>query len=594
MARLLVIRLFVTVLVVGVWFVELASYDDQGTFAHGHVAVAGHPYLSRIVPDENYLIPLPAGLEEGDLVDRRTMSVAERETWAYPIRRPGDRLHLTVIRGGELHRVSLTAVEVPGDRVFAFLIGTHGVYAAMGLMLLWRGRDWGAWGLATWAFGFTLKEMLVLPGMPHLLGSVLDVVLRVVRDVGLFVAALSLVGAALPARARSASTWAMAALVTTTALARAVYYLGYTIWGWVPAWLPAVAFQSINLALVICVLVLAIGYVRAEAGQRLRIRWVLAACLFLLLTYLFWPATYPGPMQRVVLVFLTLATAGCFLYGILRHHLVDLSFVASRTLVYATVLALVVGTFAIVEHAIAAKALGKGAGLALHLLVPLVLGIVLHRVLGRVEHLIERLFFRRQFAADRALQRLADESAYMETGDALVARTLEDVAAHAGSQRVALYLRQEDGYACAGQRGGPEWPLQVDADDRLFVALRASPVERGLSESSGALKGRGIAFPMPVAGRLHGVLVCGERAERFTRDECATLRRVAQHVGIALHALKAREDAALLDQLVHGAVPLDVVRQQRRAAASLRPADADWPRVAKGDPGVRGIPESSS
>ena len=234
--------------------------------------------------------------------------------------------------------------------------------------------------------------------------------------------------------------------------------------------------------------------------------------------------------------------------------------------------------------------------LALHLLVPLVLGVVLHRVLARVEHLIEQLFFRRQFADERALRRLADESAYVEDPAALVARTLEDVATHARPARVALYRRTGAGYARAGQVGGPDWPPWVDADDRLFVALRAGPVEQLLAACRGALGDGGIAFPMPVAGRLHGALVCGERAEHFTRDECTILRAVAQQVGVALHALQAQADAALLEALVKGTVTLDAVRGCAEKAttqpAPLEPAPpahpADAGAVRAGDSGIAG------
>ena len=48
------------------------------------------------------------------------------------------------------------------------------------------------------------------------------------------------------------------------------------------------------------------------------------------------------------------------------------------------------------------------------------------------------------------------------------------------------------------------------------------------------------------------------------------LRKTAQAVGSALYALKAREDATLLDALVHGRIQLQALRQ--RAALTEPPS----------------------
>lgn len=311
-------------------------------------------------------------------------------------------------------------------------------------------------------------------------------------------------------------------------------------------------------------LLLLIGYRHADAAQRLRIRWfLLALALWASLSVfaLFYDSESGAKLGLLLLAALFTVPALLIAYAALRNRLVEVSYVVSRTFIYSAVGAVVVGVFVLVENALSAFAVGERQGALLQLGVPLALGLALNQLHKRIEHVIERLFFRRQFAAEQALHRLAHESTYIERPEHLLQRTLDEIARHLRPMRAAIY-RREDDYRKTGQTGAPDWPERVDPDDPLFVALRADTTVRDLHASPGALGGNGLAAPMHVAGRLHGAIVLGERAEGYSPDERELLRQAAQAVGSALYALKARDDAQLLDALGHGRIGLRELRRR--------------------------------
>ncbi|MDR7135388.1 hypothetical protein J2X06_002597 [Lysobacter niastensis] len=554
MNRLLV-RVAITVLVVGFW-AALLWRGYGGTWGIGDAPIEGLPYMGSVAPDPLSPAPMPAGLEPGDRFDRRDIPVRQRIELALATPEVGSRLHLKLRRGEETKEVTLVAAPVPALRTLDWVVlAAQALYTLLGLVLLWRGRNWLAWGLAVFALGFAMKDVVgyVLP-VEARIGAV--VALRAVRDIGLYVAARRLASTVLSPREASVSLWAMLGVVLMYAAAMLYSYLGYVLFARHSMLAANLGEYLLTVAPAICVATMAIGYGRSDESARLRIRWILVATLLHAVAFFLWNLT---PLW--IPVVLTVSATFCFAYAALRSHLVDLSFVISRTLVYGAVVALVVGVFAIVEHAIAAMALGEEAGIVLHLLVPLVLGITLHKLRERIEHVIERLFFRRQFNAERALQRLAHESAYMEREDALIARTFGDIAEHVGPNALAIYRRADGGYECAARAGQHEWPDRIDADDAAFVALRSGAGEQALSAVHSALGGGGIAFPMFVAGRLQGALVCGDRAQQYTPDERQSLKAVAHEVGAALYSMKARESERMLEALAHGKLSLRDVRE---------------------------------
>jgi len=552
MARL-IIRTVVTLLLVAVWTTLLwRGYGSGWGFAA--TPVANHQHLVAVASPGFIPGPVAPGLREGDLIDLRTLTRSQRVQIFSETARD-DALPLEVMRANKKQTVNLRPLPWRPDAPEILLRSLALLYNLLGLLLLWRGRDWVAWGLAVYAIGYGIKDVVGLVA-PLEAKAVLMVTLRGLRDTGLFVAMLALVRPAIPARL---SSMMLATMLSVVAVYMALMLHGFATLVFQARYATTLSAGDFGMtvASTLSAVVMVFGYRRSDEGNRLRIRWFLVGTVLHALSFMVWGVTLFWYGMTMALL-----AMGCFTYAALRHRLVDVSFAVSRTLVYGTVVALVVGVFAVLEHAIAGQAIGKQAGLVLHLVVPLVLGITLHKVRERVEHVIERLFFRRQFDAERALLRLGRESAYMERDDRLIVRTLHDISRHARPSRVAFYLRCDIGYERARQEGVPDWPARIDADDPAFVALRSGAQEQGLPLYASVLGPGGLVFPMSIAGRLEGAIVCGDRAQQYTRAERELLGRVVHDVGVALHGLRARRSEILLEALARGTLTVREVRER--------------------------------
>ncbi|HRO62803.1 GAF domain-containing protein [Thermomonas sp.] len=572
MDRWRLLRIAVTVLVLGLQLAYILTAGNIGRFPLRCDNAPGPAGRCVVLPLDD--VPLPTGLQPGDVLYDSELPLRQR--LAIGVLPAGHAITFQRHRGATQASVHLTTIPSSWNETTEFRAGRalNLIYLALGLLLLWRGRDAVAWNLA----GFCLALVAMQPvwNIPTTWGA-LDILfarllLMPLREYFFFAAARSLAGN-LPRRLLRWITFGMAGAIGVSMLVRATEFAVVVLAGRhfdFPVDAIGRIAQGITGALP--ALLLLIGYRHADAVQRLRIRWFLLALALLagLSVFAIFVDLESGAKPGLLLLVALLTIPALLIaYAALRNRLVEVSYVVSRTFIYSTMGAVVVGVFVLVENALSAFAVGERQGALLQLGIPLALGLALNQLHKRIERVIERLFFRRQFAAEQALHRLAHESTYIERPEHLLQRTLDEIARHLRPARAAIY-RREDDYRKSGQTGAPDWPEQVDPDDPLFVALRADTGVRDLHASSGALGNGGLAAPMHVAGRLHGAIVLGERAEGYSPDERELLRKTAQAVGSALYALKAREDATLLDALVHGRIRLQALRQ--RAALTEPPS----------------------
>lgn len=147
-------------------------------------------------------LPLPAGLRAGDRVVPAQQTVRMRAVLVSE-NIPGDAAHtLLVQRAGVLLPVTVRSTPVPRPArasTEALLQAlANGMILALGLLTLWRGRGWAAWGLATFALSVLLGGALVaLPAPPYanvVLQAVMQWLSGPMAFVGLFLTAQALVG----------------------------------------------------------------------------------------------------------------------------------------------------------------------------------------------------------------------------------------------------------------------------------------------------------------------------------------------------------------------------------------------------------------
>ncbi len=582
MTRAFGLRLVLSLLALG--FTVSATLNAFGVIPGSDIAVQlAHIRADRYRVEPSSGKPLPAGLQTGDVIALAQLSPALRVLLLQsPDVPPGTRVQIPLERSGRQLQVTLRARPdvVPPIAQVQFAIFMI-VMLTITVLTLWRGRDWAAWSLAAIFFAALLKKGVIESPAPlpwlFVLHQARALTEFLIELPALFILADALAGESLPPRLRRATRIVCAALVCLIVLLFEVHDIplmlsGMNVLPVLTSVLPSVSALTI---FALTLLVLIVGYRRAAHQERLRIRWILWSTALLGITVtvflLINAARHPYVVQAVVVA--QGVALGGYLYAVLRTRLIDVGFVIDRALVFGLLTALVFGAFSILEETLHQFAVSDKIGWALQALAALVLAMVLSPLHRRLEDWIEQIFFRSQRFALLALERLARECPFVEREAHLLAMTVERLQPHCAA--VAIYERAGSTYRRGAAYGGP-WPEALDADDPVFVALRATHETAPLAGRSSGLGAEGLALPMTVAESVLGTLVCRPRdGEQFAPEIRAALANVAHHLGMAIIGLRHREHARLVADVAAGRIDAEAAR--RRAITLL---ERELPQVS--------------
>ncbi len=581
MSRVLGVRLLLTLfaLVCAANATLLAFGSPPGVFFPLRLLRA-HDGLYRIEPLQR--ASLPSGLRAGDLVAiRRLEPDARAAVFTHHDVARGSAIRLPILRDRRLLAVPVTAVadnDTALQRVES--LAFQAMILAIAMLTLWRGRDWAAWGLsAVFLSALFLAGPLQLPVGLHWVfwrHEARTMTLVAVFIPALFVFADALAGGNLPARLRGAARVSFGLLVLTVIVLAQMHYTELVHAG---SAFMARDYREIMVLLSILVfgvplLVLLAGYRHAAHEGRLRIRWVLWSTGLLFISILLQIVTASprhSALSQVVVVLQALALLG-YLYAVLRTRLIDVGFVVDRALVFGLLTALVFGTFSILELALHQFAVSDRVGWALQALAALILAIVLSPLHKRLENFIEQVFFRSQRLALLSLERLARECPFVEREARLLELVIERLEPQCA--RLAIYERAGSGYRRRAA-SDESWPTVVDADDPVFVALRAQHQPVALAAQTNHVGTEGLVLPMAVAESVLGALVCQPRdGEQFAPEIRAALANVAHHLGMALMALRHRDHARLVADVAAGRIDPEAARRRAIALLEGEPASA--------------------
>lgn len=538
------------------------------------------PIITHLVVEPSSVgQPMPPGLQAGDTFDIAAMDLHDRVMFTASGGNPavGEVITLPVLRDGKTIPVPVTLQpdHKTGMNLFVFLtaVALNWLFAALGLLLLWRGQRQAAWAVCGWCllnvlenFGTDIYAPLPYTGYCAALSNYL---LNVGTLVALYLLADDLTRAGITAETRRAMRRIFILLFAIYAALNP--YIAYSgiFHGVVVSYYRVLILVHL-LAFAVPLTLLALFYRRAELADRPRIRWVWASIFVYVLSYLV-STNIPiflvalNGLQATLLLYLLTALAFLgFTYAVLRHRLVSLRLVLNRALVYGVITSLVVGVFAALSSLIDHFAVGRTEGALLQLLVPLSLGVTLNLIKKRLDGFVERLFFQRQYRAETALTRFIRECGFIENREVLLDRAVGDVQECLKPTGVVIYEKTPTGYVRLRTAGGRPFPDRLSADDPTMVSLRANLAEADLDRLKSALGAEGLAFPLAVSGTLMGALVLGQRpAEQYTQSERALLTRIAQQLAAALHALRAREAESFVDAVARGELAADAATRAR-------------------------------
>jgi len=515
-----------------------------------------------------------AGLREGDdiLLPRMTKPARSAVAWnntPTQTGHAGDTIQLVIQRGNSIYSIPYRLRHTDTALKFAAQLGFKFFLLAIGVFVLWRGRERAATVLGIWCLGVGVG----LPdawwgGLPisgRVFGGALTAALWTYSPLMLYLVVESIATgvsrrAILIARAAMLIT-VVPALILNTVNATAQAESGCAVVYLTP-WLANGAFSAAQLVIIAF---FAVSYARTTGLARQRVRWVFWAFLisrFGVLLNLFnrllvHPVHLSGAEWLTVMIF----PLGCA-YAILRHRIIDVNFVLNRTLIYTILTSLAVGIFVLLEHFLNSVAVSREGSLAVELAVALALGLSFNAVHKRTEQFLDRTLFRNKYEAAVALRQLAEDAAFMENPETLLDVATSEVPRIMGARGAAIYERLDERYALAAASGLATLPAEIGVDDPAFVRLRKHLSQLELSEVNSALGNDAIAFALSVRGELTGAFICGPRVngETFAPDEIALLRNVVHEIGAELHAIRARERSEILNALTSGMMDLPAAR----------------------------------
>lgn len=565
---------------------SLAIVTSVSLFGYTAFTPRGIPIDAHSVDDFTYVLharsgmALPPGIADGDLVDTRKLSLETRSDVMSPKLPLGYMVNLVVERGSKTVTVPVQVVAFrsttvqgttgfqwyrwPGIFVFRDLL-----LGAIALLLLWRGRDRAAFGMALWSITYLFSEGLnamPLMGWAGLGALFLGIASYLSARIGFYIMIDARLSQALSLRQQTAFRLTFYVVLGCGALQAFGSQLILAITGSARFLDPRYGL-ILSASYLIPIVMLFAGYRAAPAGERLRLRWMMASGLAWALSILLQNTPILGDtVSNILGLFLQVTALLGFLYAVLKLRVVDISVVIDRALVYGLVTTLVIGVIAATNNLALRETLTPGAGPALQLILPLALGIVLGRVRSYVDFVVERVFFRSKFLTERALKAFARHAYHYEDLPKLLDSTVQEIQRHVGPPAMAIYAAEGTRYRRLRYAGDIDFPPQLDKDDPALVAIRAEHQAVDLADVVSALGSDGCVFPMTVSGTSREVLICANRpGSHYATFEKVLLTAVAQAVGAAWRNLRARDNEAYIQAMAAGEFSQKSARELARS-----------------------------
>lgn len=300
----------------------------------------------------------------------------------------------------------------------------------------------------------------------------------------------------------------------------------------------AVYFAALLAATLFCFIISAR---QSEASQRVQMRWVVwtfgAGFSGLLVTFGAIIAGVGGDWAQYPSLTIALVPVGLG-YMILRHRVLDISFVINRAVVYGAVSLIMITAFIVFEWLIGTLVQkGTGASLVLNVVGAIGLGFSVRYIHERVDRRIDDLFFRERHLAEAAVRRFGHEAALITQTSDLMQKTIEVAQRNIKLEGAAFYSADDGVFA--PRLTTIDDASAVSENDYAVLAMRSFHKPIDLTEFDTKVPGE-YAFPMIVRGSLAGFLACGPKAshEALAPDELDALGALARDCGIALDSLR--------------------------------------------------------
>jgi len=503
-----------------------------------------------------------AGLRIGDYID----IAATTPEYRYAVSGvatdyAGQKIAFAVVRGTQ--RLQLTIVSQPEAmdavkkalillRWFALLL-TVGIGVALVLLR----PSIATWGFYFYCLGlngaadYLTPSLFVTPW--NFLVSIMEWVFTYAGFVGVAVFGACFLHE--PPTGWRAVVYRLAPLVFLIVSCLTVYWIAGGFFGW-PYQTAAATLLTLEGVLVVVALVgLIVTYVRSRGTDRQRIRWVIVGFGIALVAFLaddilslegnppYW---LYGSLNLVgVVVPLTVA------YAVIKHRVIDVSFVVSRALVYAVLTTVLVGIFSLIDWFFTDYVRATRLGTFAEIIFAVSFGLWFNNLHKRVDGFIDGTFFRRRHQAEVQLATDAAALPAAPTTAAVAHFLVSEPVRTLSLASAALFRRDRNGVFVREQSIGWDGTELSSLDDDDIPLLMVAQTKNGplsLDEHpwrthkvpGGAARPM-LALPILVRRELDVIVFYGshEHGEALDPDEVRAIASLATGASAAYDHLEA-------------------------------------------------------
>jgi hypothetical protein len=586
----------ITVALISVWMLAVTVpsvsrlWSPLGTFGY-------HADSDGIVTQVSAMSPAKeAGLAPGDRFAKTSIPSEKRRYAIGPLflaPAPGYSIRLPVVERSGIRTVTMSALAERlsfADDVL-ILIRTLGavVFVLVGASLVLLRPSAMTWGLFFFTIGLNPGSDATfdaaIPGAWYPVNWALETLAIAAGDVGFLAFALRFPRDEIAGWRRPLSAiapWLFAALGVLGLNAVLAPYVAGS-----PTETANRVFLVAGFAAFVCGLIaLTRTYFQATAEDRQRIKWVIigsaiALPLFALAAILDLTSVFPYPPYWVIcaLLSLNLLVPSAIAYAVVRHHVIDVTFVISRAVVYGILTALLVAAFALADWLLGRQLAGSGMAVAADVGITIAFAFWLNSIHRRIDTFVDSTLFRTRHLAERRIERLAGTLPHARAREAVSQLLVSEPVDALGLASAALFRRTKDDLFVRESDVG--WPADcariIDADDKLVLHLQSEQVPLDLHDLRWARSDlpRGAAqpqFAVPIAVRKQvlAFVLYGGHAEGLALDpdETKVLGSLMTGASAAYDHLDA--EALRAEALVFQKESLDLAQRVERLETELQ------------------------
>lgn len=487
----------------------------------------------------------------------------------------GDVLQLAVSRNGSVRSVRLRPVEFPSlygvSDLFYACAGLALGAVSLGLVLLRPSR-------LTWGFALIAPPLLLPTALMHwshhaAQGPAFAYEIGVTVLYALQAAGTMIFASRFPDDAPRGPNAVVDRLAVPVGLAVAVLY-AYTYFNiWFsptppPHWvLFAQDYVAPSFPSVAALFALFTTYVVSAGSLRSRLTPTLLAFLLFVLTDTVQQigeavTSNPGQLLFAYFAFAIAAilVAVSVAYAVVRHRVIDVSFIVGRTLVYTLLTLFAVSVFSLIEYFVGKLLERGGLALVLEIVAASAIGLSMNALHNRLDAIIDVVLFRRRHLAEARVKQAAALLPHA-TSKTFVDETVVNEPMEAFDlASAAIFVLDGDasGYTRKAAAGWSEaTATRLGADDRLVVRFRAERQALDLADAqwqrndlpTGAQQPL-YAIPVTLGAHVEAIAFYGGHTggEDLDPDERHYLRRLAGGAALAYDHLAVQDLRARLEE----------------------------------------------